>query len=41
VGSPGISGALGTEFGGRETTSGSGVYGTSSRSATLQLVHFF
>lgn len=34
-------GALGTEFGGRETTSGSGVYGTSSRSATLQLVHFF
>lgn len=34
-------GPVGTEFGGRETTAGSGVYGTAPRSATLQLVHFF
>ncbi len=34
-------GPVGTEFGGRETTAGSGIYGTGSRSATLQLVHFF
>jgi len=34
-------GAPGTEFGGRETSAGSGIFGTSSQSATLQLIHFF
>ena len=34
-------GADGSEFGGRETSSGSGVFAGPSRSATLRLVHFF
>ncbi|MFT4716905.1 MAG: hypothetical protein ACI861_000848 [Paracoccaceae bacterium] len=34
-------GMLGTEFGGRETSTGSGIYATSSQTATLQVVHFF
>ncbi len=34
-------GATGTEFGGRETSTGSGIYATPARSATLQLVQFF
>jgi len=34
-------GALGTEFGGLETSLGSGVYAAPPRSAALQLVHFF
>ena len=34
-------GGAGTEFGGRETTAGSGIYATPARSATMQLVHFF
>ena len=34
-------GATGTEFGGRETSAGSGIYATPARSTTLQLVQFF
>ena len=34
-------GAQGSEFGGRETSAGSGVYGGMQKTATLQLVHFF
>ncbi len=34
-------GADGSEFGGRETSDGSGVFAGPSRSATLRLVHFF
>ena len=31
----------GSEFGGRETTAGSGVYTGPARTATLRLVHYF
>lgn len=34
-------GAQGTDFGGRETSLGSGIYGGAPNSASLQLVHFF
>ncbi len=34
-------GADGSEFGGRETSAGSGVFAGPSRSATLRLIHFF
>lgn len=34
-------GPEGSEFGGRETTGGSGIYATGAGSATLQLVYFF
>lgn len=34
-------GAPGTEFGGRETTAGSGIFATPATSATLKLVRFF
>ncbi|NOX73340.1 MAG: hypothetical protein GXP03_06885, partial [Alphaproteobacteria bacterium] len=34
-------GPVGSEFGGRETSAGSGVYGMPPRSLSLQLVHFF
>ncbi|MYA87456.1 MAG: hypothetical protein F4X97_03200 [Boseongicola sp. SB0662_bin_57] len=34
-------GADGSEFGGRETSAGSGIFAGPSRSATLRLIHFF
>ncbi len=34
-------GATGTEFGGRETTTGSGIFATPAHQATLQLVRYF
>lgn len=34
-------GPLGSEFGGREVSAGSGVYGAAQRTATLQFVHYF
>jgi hypothetical protein len=34
-------GPVGTEFGGRETSAGSGIFATPAQAMTLQLVHFF